>query len=359
MNDLKAEFLYNAVVAPLSRLDMFANGQPGRFDGGVYRENGDVCPGGEQIKAGYNNVPQPYADLATPEVVGGRHIFGGMLQNEHFGHFMMESLCRLWVVNFLDSSFTSMSFYLRRADAPIAGFVTEILRLIRPELHIHVVTAPTRFEILAVPQQLGHPDVGIIHGHPANRNIFAPLRGLEGAGARRVYVSRSRLNPRDGGFMLETAIEDNLRAEGYEILHPQELSVKEQVIAYNAADRLIFAEGSALHLYALVAKPTQKVFMIWRRRINDFFGWQIGTFGGPAVQGTPCLSELWIPQIDGGGTVRGRALLDFAQLKAQLVDADFIDGAAWKSPDAAAQMEGLAVIRARLNWKYESTTNFG
>jgi hypothetical protein len=55
-------------------------------------------------------------------------------------------------------------------------------------------------------------------------------------------------------------------AHGYTIIRPETMSLSRQIIAYNAVEELVFAEGSALHLYAPVARPDQRVFVIWRRK---------------------------------------------------------------------------------------------
>ena len=64
----------------------------------------------------------------------------------------------------------------------------------------------------------------------------------------RLYVSRSRLPGHLGGLLFEDLLEENLIAEGYAIMYPEQLPIAEQVAVYASARQFIFAEGSSLHL---------------------------------------------------------------------------------------------------------------
>jgi hypothetical protein len=326
------EILYKGHVAPLTHLDFARDGQPGKFDGGVYYYNGQICEAGRQIKGSYWNDPASYLESVPAEKLLGNHIFGGMLQNEHFGHFVAESLTRLWATRQLHKSFDSVVFYLRVPSQPIAKFALDMLASIIPGVKITVVSRPTEYETLAVPKQLGDDQQGFIYGHPANRRLFAHLYETPKGGPKKIYVSRSHLKSNEGGVLLESVIEDNLKAEGYEIVHPQEFPFAEQIKLYRTAEDLIFSEGSALHLYAIFARPEQRSFVIWRRKKHGTFDWQLKSFGAQSTQGVPCIQTLWTPEMEPTVTVRGRAVLDFVSLRNQLQAAGFIRGAEWRVP---------------------------
>jgi Glycosyltransferase 61 len=340
------EILHNGRVAPLTSLEPAGKGKKGIFDGGAYYRDGELCGRGLQLKSAYENRPAVLAGDAVQERVQGRHLFCGMLQNGHFGHCMVESLSRLWAVRHLEGALDSLAFYLRTPGRPIARFANEIFELIAPKLQVRVVSCPTEFELLVVPEQLAHPTLGVISGHPANRDLVAPLRSVRSDGPRKVYVSRSRLKQHEGGVLLETLIEENLEREGYAVIHPQELSIREQLGIYNSAEKLVFAEGSALHLYAFVARAEQRVFVVWRRKLGRTFDWHVNAFGGPPVQGTPCIKKVYVPELDFGAMVRARALLDFHALKSQLAEGSFIDGSSWQAPTDSDCEADLSRIRS-------------
>jgi len=78
-----------------------------------------------------------------------------------------------------------------------------------------------------------------------------------------VYVSRSKIHAHIAG---ESYIEELMLLEGIKIIHPQELSLKDQLSTYCSADLLIFSEGSALHGLQLLGTVKSKVVIINRRQ---------------------------------------------------------------------------------------------
>lgn len=80
-----------------------------------------------------------------------------------------------------------------------------------------------------------------------------------------LYVSRSGLASSRGQFLQERSLEAALTAEGYRIVHPETLPIEEQINLYLRASRLIFADGSAVHLWSLFGHPDQRAALILRR----------------------------------------------------------------------------------------------
>lgn len=342
----RIDILPGGIVAPLTQFNLAGGGRQGHFDGGAYFGDGSLCPTGEQIKSAYKNLP-PETISPPDDIVPGRHVFGGMLQNRHFGHFMAESLTRMWALQQLGGDWRSMVFTLRSPERPVAGFVPQVLQELAPGIEIRFPTQPTRFEELAVPQQLGERNSGFIYGHPVVREMMAQVHQRRGPGPERVFISRSQLSGNEGGVLLEKTIERNLAQEGYVTVHPQELSIAQQMDVYSAAKDLVFTDGSALHLFALLARPEQRVFIIWRRKKSLTFLRQIQSFGGSLAKGDPCIRRLWTPGLGYGAGVRTQAELDFDDLRRQLVDGGFITGEGWISPSDQDTAADLARIQAR------------
>jgi len=339
------ELLRNGRIAPLTSLAIWTPQSLGSFDGGVYYDNNEICQQGLHVKPGYTNKPVAItpSDLSK---LDGSHIFGGMLQI-HFGHFFTESIGRIWAQGYLSSKFNSIAFYHRVPGGRIPGFVRETIELLAPELQINIIQRPTIVEELAVPTHI--EKYGMLYGHTVMQEAVLPLKAIKGGTAKRLYVSRSKLHLSDGGILFEELVEKYLVEESYQVIHPEKMTIREQLAAYNAADELIFAEGSALHLYALVARSTQRVFIIWRRKLAEFFGWQISTFGGPTrVHGVPCIEALFVPP---NGEVSARALLDFEDLSRQLYNSGFISNKRWDIPKASEVNH--EITRAELATKHD------
>ena len=84
-------------------------------------------------------------------------------------------------------------------------------------------------------------------------------------GAEELYIGRSELPAGRGNLLGEEALEQMLAAEGYQSFHPEKHDLRTQIAAYKAARQIIAAEGSALHLLAMVAQPEQQVAIVVRR----------------------------------------------------------------------------------------------
>ncbi len=237
-------------------------------DSGVYHADGALCGLGLHRAS---NIPQdniapdplPSERRARGELVPGRHLFGGII-GPHFGHFLVESLGRLWAAEHLKGTFNSL-VYIRihgRKRTPIADFGAGVLAALSLDLPVHTVVRPTAFAELVVPSQLfgfhlreGHP---LFHAF-VHRHLRAFSAG--GDGARRLYVSRRKLGDISG----EEAREALLEGHGYRVIHPETLSFADQLAAYNAANSVLLAEGSAVHVFAMVARADQRCGIIQRR----------------------------------------------------------------------------------------------
>lgn len=338
----RIRFLSNALVAPLTKFHLAQAGEHGYFDGGVYDHSGGIVEEALQTKLCYQNIPAQVPPDAE-QYSSGSHLFAGMMQTGHFGHFMVESLGRLWAAAKL-GAIESVVFTARSPGAACPPFAAEMLRLLGVDTRIQVLATPTRFEHMAVPVQLARRDSGIIWGFPENLAMTRPLRDIAPAPFKSVYVSRSRLKVTDGGFVLESMLEHNLAEQGYEVIHPQEMTLAEQFAIYNGAERIIFAEGSAIHVYALVARADQRAYTIWRRKAGNIFNAQVQSFGGPPLQGAACVLELWVPDSGFGAMARTRAVIDFESLRSQLADSGFISSDQWEIPSldqVRAELERL------------------
>lgn len=347
------EIAVDATMQPLTKLVHASKGALGQFDGGVYYSDGTLCELGSTRKGSYQNIAAEF-QAPSEKISGRKHIYGGMLQNTHFGHFLAESLARLWAIKHLSADFETVVFYPRIPGKGIPAYAKELLSLISSSHSFELIDAPKTFEMLAVPSQIGHQRMGFLEGHPSVRWMLKPLQTMGEPQGRKLYVSRSRMKPYEGGILFENRIEDLLREEGYEIIHPQELSISRQIELYNSSSHIIFSEGSALHLYALVTKTEQKVFVIWRRKLSPIFNWQIASFGGQKIMGSPVIRRLFVPKIAYGSLVRAKADLSFSELHYQLASSGFLRGTAWTDPSCSEIEDAVSGLTTLNKTPYEA-----
>lgn len=160
--------------------------------------SGDFCKYSVHIKAGLNCIP-PSDDYSVSKKLAGKHLFCGMLQNSHFGHFMVESVSRLWASGFL-KDIDSLVFYKREKRRGVPKFVEDFVALLTNEISITIVEEATEFETLFVPNQLGIERSGVFVHHnaaePCVNNLIEAVRAsLQGKNfPEKLYVSRSQLS---------------------------------------------------------------------------------------------------------------------------------------------------------------------
>lgn len=335
-------------------------------DGGPYTAAGAIIPRSLHRAGARVHMPRP--DLAaaleacgpalsTPVTQRGRWLYGGGLHH-HFGHFLTESLGRLWAMEPLRDWADGIVWTLasprpgqaaRFASQTLARpYVQDTLRLLGLDgKKLLVVIRPTIFEHLAVPSALMlNASADVAAGHPAFRRFVGRMAGEDGpATLPGLYVSRAALVP-PARFAEEEALEQAFLRAGWQVLRPEDRSVPEQIALYRAARRLVFAEGSALHLYAYVARPEQRVGIILRRLPpKTKFAIQLQDSGVTEVHVADAIAGIALPA--DAASVKGRAatanqgstVLDYRQLGDWLVQRGFLS--AGERADAWGPLEAI------------------
>ena len=321
--------------------------------GGVYDKKGNLCQESIQKKNSYRNIDNQYDNNINYEIIKESVIFGGMLQNEHFGHFITESISRLWALWILRGEYKNVIFYRRVPGIPERKFVQDFFQVISPESKIYIAERPVCVELLAIPEQIIHPLHCMIFGHEAHDGLRnALIKKSRQKNAKKIYVSRSKLSRRDGGILFESRIDELMSAEGYEVIYPEKLSISDQIGYYASAEILVFSEGSAIHLYALVASASQRVFVIWRRTRLEVFHSQIISFGGRGVEGSAAIEQLWVPEREFPARVHGQALISFSNVGNQLERGGFIESASWPDLSEDEVLSEIRLIESETKQKY-------
>lgn len=227
----------------------------------------------------------------------------------------------------------------------------DMIGLICPGKNVVRVEAPTRFCALAVPEAIVDRN-GWIKGDPLVRQLFAQFKTT--ISNRKIYVSRSRLTKSTGLLIMEELIEQNLEANGYLIVHPQLMSLYEQLTLYASSSHLIFAEGSAMHLYSLVCNPGQKAYAIWRRGVKPVFIQQINSFGGSRLHGVDCRRATWLLKASEQKSEVMATEIDLVRLYHDLCRHKFISANPWRFPaedDLLSELEKTSQAYKNCQWE--------
>lgn len=271
------------------------------------------------------------------ETIAGRWLYGGMLYG-HFGHFLCESTSRLWGLADCYGQFDGVIWlpkiqmgHAARLVRPYAPFFTAI------GFSGTALRAPQsicRIEKIVIPEQ-GFGIGMMASGRPQYRDFMRQNLGKDIApdGPSKIYVSRSKLPTKRGSVLVEKQIERQMQDEGYDIFHPEDYSLAEQISRYKAASHIVGLDGSALHLAGMTVSPGAKVAILNRgpsQNIDDYAR-QFQHFCGIEVEMISAVSAYWFQK--GRRVVKREthAELDLVKVGRALAEAGFVSSKPWEA----------------------------
>ena len=269
---------------------------------GVLTADGGFVENSISWDSGNNRVNQapemPVEDQITN--LPGTWMYGGIVYG-HFGHFLVDSMARIWALTELQDKIDGIVFTPKMiGDRPNRALevYADLVAALGIRAPTKVVYAPHRIERLYVPRQgFGMHDLTV--GSEKFRTYMKEQAGKEipPAGPTRIYISRSKLPPNRGGLVGETVLEELLAAEGYAMYHPQKESQHDQIAQYKAARDIISVDCSPLHLVGYVGNADQRVAILTRRSMDIARSMveQIKAFTGGDAFEINALVRDWVP----------------------------------------------------------------
>jgi len=176
-------------------------------------------------------------------------------------------------------------------------------------------------------------------------------RDIAPEGGAKLYLSRSNLPERLGGIIREAQLEKELAEKGYEVFHPQDHSLDVQIARYKAATHLVGLDGSALHLFGLVARPDQRVAVVRRRPGNapDGIVAHLTGFTGVTPLVVDALRRNWVRSDRKGADNFSYGEVDFAGLAPTLVEGGFLaEGETLRGLSERRALDFMQKVEARL-----------
>ncbi len=223
------------------------------WEGGVLDARGDFVAGHyyDPTRSHNRNIIAGYEVDADIPHVHETVIYGGGSGTSHFGHFLAETLSRLWwfVENYKDSSRLVLNTQGFSLDHYLLELVT---RVGIAKERIIFLSQPTRFDRVLIPDQaffLGSGEFDPI----AFRLIFDAIRdSVPRGGVERLYFTRTGFRDSHNTTKLrelnEEMLEDFYRSQGYEIISPERLALSEQISLVAGAGSFASTGGTLSHL---------------------------------------------------------------------------------------------------------------
>nr|WP_294914284.1 glycosyltransferase 61 family protein [uncultured Neokomagataea sp.] len=186
----------------------------------------------------------------------GDYFYGGHV-GTHFGHFITETLPRFWCKKkyFYNKKILIHSkynvdeifsvYFIRKFFSYLGLGKNNFVIFKRPTIIPNIIISGTSFE----------------ENHFAH-NVFASFCneigrdfGINNLNNNPVYLSRSKVNSGMRVFESEIILEENLKERGFNIVHPQSLTLGEQICLFSSTRPVCGFVGSAFHNSIFSSSP--------------------------------------------------------------------------------------------------------
>lgn len=196
-------------------------------------------------------------------------IFGGFINNNEWGHFLVDWSVRLWYA--LKEKNCKIIFCARgREQIEILPNIVQIIELAGIDLKrieiLYEGEKPLRFKEIFVPESSltykGYSNEYKSFFEEVKKNV--EMRGCPKYD--KIYFTRTRLKPQKEFGELE--IEKFFKSHGYKIMAPETLTAKEQVFYVMNCKCLASIEGSAAHNIIFANSGVKQIILEKTRGIN-------------------------------------------------------------------------------------------
>ncbi len=176
----------------------------------------------------------------------------------HYGHFLLESLSRLYLIRSLPKDLPLVFVSCVKHNVVLQKHEHELLELYGITNPIYFLNQPALFKSAWI-APAGCAIDGYIIPEQVQALGVVPSKPIAG---KRIYISRSKIE--NGKCVNEEELEGFLADRGWEIFHPEDLSVKRQAEIIASAEIVFTIAGSALHSLLLLDAVKQRIVVVPR-----------------------------------------------------------------------------------------------
>jgi capsular polysaccharide biosynthesis protein len=263
INDLTFQIAENATIFPCQ----YNKGKP---YSGIFDSEDKIVHDSLLFREKFGQIIFPI-EKNTPvqNVFEGTYIFAGYLIG-HYGHFLLESLARLWYIKQYPQ--LPIIWIKHNQGSPYLRYwQEEIMSLLGVKNQQIFLEKPSLVKKIIIPQ----PGC-ILWGDFALQQAEAltVLTAKEPIKGQKIWLSRSQLNPKNPSFIIynEKQLEDILESQGWFIFHAQNYTVKEQIEMLANAEQIAGFQGSAFHTLVFLPQNAKTRISILGRRVKIVAG---------------------------------------------------------------------------------------
>lgn len=199
-----------------------------------------------------DKVPEieAYARNASADTVAGTAMFCGFL-NYHWGHFMVNSLARLWAAVSGRYDFDRLVFAVpKNGILPLEGNIREAFRLLNFDKPIDIIDAPRRYSRVLVPEEgcsseeYVAPEILSVYDRIARASLAEHPYIVK---SEKIYLSRGRFEKAVRSEFDVRWFDKFFAANGYRVVYPELISLGELISIIHGASSVAALAGTLPH----------------------------------------------------------------------------------------------------------------
>ena len=177
-------------------------------------------------------------------------IFGGFINNNEWGHFIVDWSTRLWYALLVDKT-SKIVLCTRENNIKLNSNIIKVMELGGIDMGrliiIEPLSKPLFCKCIVIPEEALHRDYYSEKFFVLFRNATKAVQEMKKGTTcyEKIYLTRTKLIPQKE--IGESDIEQIFRDRGYHIISPERLSVEEQIYYMSTCSEVVSIEGSAAH----------------------------------------------------------------------------------------------------------------
>ena len=226
------------------------------FIAGFFREK----PSFQNTYPGWNGIADTYpVNKDDIEFCDESVIFGGVLIG-HFGHFILESMSRLWYVFENPNDNRSIIFIIAEGERK---WFNDFFNLLGISNRIKFISKVTQFSHITIPEESVHS------WSSYSSKYFIPYQKIcsnihkdSTNTPKKVYLTHRQYKG-PVAIVGEEIFEKFYKNLGFEIVAPEKLSIKEQISLIANAEEIACSMGSLAH-FVMFMQATSRIHLLLR-----------------------------------------------------------------------------------------------
>lgn len=182
---------------------------------------------------------------------------------KHWGHFLIDSIGRLWIFNEKEYRNYKFVYLLEDDDKKVDGNYKQFLELMGINIdNMIFINEPTRFREVLIPSLSTNDHYGYSNGYKKIfENVVKSINADDVKVPPKIYLSRTKMIGIEKKELGEKEIEKNFKNNGYQIFYPEELSLKTQIAFFQNAEEIVCVNGT-IPLGIVFAKKTLRLVVL-------------------------------------------------------------------------------------------------